>query len=331
MSLEANTIYSTRNDWIEEATSTTFKASIPIVFKTPFTNTPQVVVFLSGIDISSNCKFTLEADSITTRGFSASCTVTNCFLYGFGISYVAFEGFGDMLKFGKAYVSHSSVNLPIHSTYDMVVGIKGLTTNGVIDTEIVLNYKNSYVVSTVDKHLYYHQPYYQQYGYGQQYYYNNGNANYTTTEINIFFGTESNDKTVERIHKSPSTFAIPIITKISTRTKEVRLKTLPIPNQSGFITTTWVNDDITLNASLLIYNDKKGVVDQPQQTTTTNCQQIHLSNICPCCLESIANTVFLPCKHLVVCSECAISINQTTKKCPVCLQNVEEFINVKIA
>ncbi|KAL7717292.1 hypothetical protein QTN25_005116 [Entamoeba marina] len=138
MSLEANTIYSTRNDWIEEATSTTFKASIPIVFKTPFTNTPQVVVFLSGIDISSNCKFTLEADSITTRGFSASCTVTNCFLYGFGISYVAFEGFGDMLKFGKAYVSHSSVNLPIHSTYDMVVGIKALVLPSTILSTIWL-------------------------------------------------------------------------------------------------------------------------------------------------------------------------------------------------
>lgn len=54
-----------------------------------------------------------------------------------------------------------------------------------------------------------------------------------------------------------------------------------------------------------------------------------LSNCCIICLDKLKDTLFLPCKHLVCCSECSDKIfkNDNNKKCPVCTANIENKID----
>lgn len=45
---------------------------------------------------------------------------------------------------------------------------------------------------------------------------------------------------------------------------------------------------------------------------------------CCICLDRTANTLFLPCRHLVVCDVCASQI-YSDSKCPLCQQDIYSF------
>lgn len=51
--------------------------------------------------------------------------------------------------------------------------------------------------------------------------------------------------------------------------------------------------------------------------------------ICIICMDSKKDTVFGPCGHFNCCEECAGSILNTTKKCPICRSSLDCIIDYK--
>jgi len=49
---------------------------------------------------------------------------------------------------------------------------------------------------------------------------------------------------------------------------------------------------------------------------------------CVICLTELRDTVVLPCRHLCVCSECAVRVRETTDQCPVCRQPVYAIMRI---
>jgi len=50
---------------------------------------------------------------------------------------------------------------------------------------------------------------------------------------------------------------------------------------------------------------------------------------CVVCLSDKRDTIILPCRHMCLCVNCAMSIqNQTSRKCPICRDNIESFLKL---
>ena len=52
--------------------------------------------------------------------------------------------------------------------------------------------------------------------------------------------------------------------------------------------------------------------------------------LCVVCQDKRKNTLFLPCKHLCVCAECAESVKSTGKQCPVCRTVISDSIQTHL-
>lgn len=49
---------------------------------------------------------------------------------------------------------------------------------------------------------------------------------------------------------------------------------------------------------------------------------------CIVCLDNVRDVILQPCKHLVLCHDCAVKCVRRQKKCPVCKQDIERFESV---
>jgi len=55
-------------------------------------------------------------------------------------------------------------------------------------------------------------------------------------------------------------------------------------------------------------------VEEDDQQLMEENRRLHEAKTCKVCMESVVNTVFLPCGHLVSCDQCAPRL----RNCPVC-------------
>ena len=52
---------------------------------------------------------------------------------------------------------------------------------------------------------------------------------------------------------------------------------------------------------------------------------------CVICMTQPRDTTVLPCRHMCMCSECAKVLRIQSNKCPICRQNIESLLQIKIA
>lgn len=52
---------------------------------------------------------------------------------------------------------------------------------------------------------------------------------------------------------------------------------------------------------------------------------------CVICMTEPKDTAVLPCRHMCLCSECAKALRVQSNKCPICRQNIEELMEIKIS
>ena len=55
------------------------------------------------------------------------------------------------------------------------------------------------------------------------------------------------------------------------------------------------------------------------------------SRECVICMTQPRDTTVLPCRHMCMCSECAKVLRIQSNKCPICRQNIESLLQIKIA
>lgn len=49
---------------------------------------------------------------------------------------------------------------------------------------------------------------------------------------------------------------------------------------------------------------------------------------CSVCLQNDKNSVFIPCRHMTCCADCAKQITSTTKICPICRQVIKSVLEI---
>ena len=47
------------------------------------------------------------------------------------------------------------------------------------------------------------------------------------------------------------------------------------------------------------------------------------SQLCAICMDNKKNTVFYPCGHLCCCENCWEELKRSTKRCPICRNNIQ--------
>lgn len=94
---------------------------------------------------------------------------------------------------------------------------------------------------------------------------------------------------------------------------------------------------LDLNNEILKYNQKIHQElmksKESQSVKSEHCNQFEngadinnsIETKCKICLDRKANIVFLPCKHVAVCSQCVFGINE---KCPICRGIISEKISL---
>lgn len=53
--------------------------------------------------------------------------------------------------------------------------------------------------------------------------------------------------------------------------------------------------------------------------------------LCVVCLVNPRDTTVLPCRHMCLCSDCASELRKQTSKCPICRNNIESLLHIKIS
>lgn len=87
------------------------------------------------------------------------------------------------------------------------------------------------------------------------------------------------------------------------------------------------------NISKAVYKKENKVLATPQSivntavtTTTKTVKQEGDAKLCKICFEADYNTVFIPCGHIIACSECALSLT----KCVICSKPLDDIIKIFI-
>jgi E3 ubiquitin-protein ligase MGRN1 len=52
--------------------------------------------------------------------------------------------------------------------------------------------------------------------------------------------------------------------------------------------------------------------------------------LCVVCLVNEKDTTVLPCRHMCMCHECAQELRKQTSKCPICREQVESLLHIKL-
>ena len=51
---------------------------------------------------------------------------------------------------------------------------------------------------------------------------------------------------------------------------------------------------------------------------------------CVICLSAERDTTVLPCRHMCMCSGCAAALKTQTNKCPICREEIESLLHIKV-
>jgi len=57
---------------------------------------------------------------------------------------------------------------------------------------------------------------------------------------------------------------------------------------------------------------------------------VALTEDCVICRSEAKDTVFIPCRHLCICSQCAQVLKYQSNKCPICRSSVRSMLSVNI-
>ena len=71
--------------------------------------------------------------------------------------------------------------------------------------------------------------------------------------------------------------------------------------------------------------------DNAGSTGTTDRADDAEERLCVICLVNPRDTTVLPCRHMCLCSECAGELRKQTSKCPICRNNIESLLHIKIS
>lgn len=52
--------------------------------------------------------------------------------------------------------------------------------------------------------------------------------------------------------------------------------------------------------------------------------------LCVICLVNRRDTTVLPCRHMCLCSDCASELRKQSSKCPICRNNIESLLHIRI-
>ncbi len=52
--------------------------------------------------------------------------------------------------------------------------------------------------------------------------------------------------------------------------------------------------------------------------------------LCVICLVNDRDTTVLPCRHMCMCHECAQELRKQTSKCPICRNQVESLLHIRM-
>jgi Zinc finger, C3HC4 type (RING finger) len=52
--------------------------------------------------------------------------------------------------------------------------------------------------------------------------------------------------------------------------------------------------------------------------------------LCVICLVNPRDTTVLPCRHMCLCSDCASELRKQSSKCPICRNNIESLLHIRI-
>ena len=53
-------------------------------------------------------------------------------------------------------------------------------------------------------------------------------------------------------------------------------------------------------------------------------------NECVICMSAARDTTALPCRHMCMCHGCANALKTQTNKCPICRNEIESLLHIKI-
>ncbi len=53
-------------------------------------------------------------------------------------------------------------------------------------------------------------------------------------------------------------------------------------------------------------------------------------NECVICMSAPRDTTALPCRHMCMCHGCASALKTQTNKCPICRNEIESLLHIKI-
>lgn len=53
--------------------------------------------------------------------------------------------------------------------------------------------------------------------------------------------------------------------------------------------------------------------------------------LCVICLVNPRDTTVLPCRHMCLCSDCASELRKQSSKCPICRNNIESLLHIRIS
>ena len=54
-------------------------------------------------------------------------------------------------------------------------------------------------------------------------------------------------------------------------------------------------------------------------------------NECVICMSAPRDTTALPCRHMCMCHDCASALKTQTNKCPICRNEIESLLHIKIS
>lgn len=54
--------------------------------------------------------------------------------------------------------------------------------------------------------------------------------------------------------------------------------------------------------------------------------QVSEDKLCLICYSDKIDTIILPCRHMCVCSECSVALQEKSKQCPMCRIPITSFM-----
>ncbi|GFH08487.1 zinc finger protein, RING-type [Haematococcus lacustris] len=92
----------------------------------------------------------------------------------------------------------------------------------------------------------------------------------------------------------------------------------------------WVKGEAYELQEIYGMEQNKGVaMGLPATATGDGLEEVD-GNECVICLSASRDTAALPCRHMCMCHQCASALKTQTNKCPICRNEIESLLHIKI-